>query len=262
VSDQRPQFALREWRQHLLHPLTLTALAAVSVVLCLIGPFGTLSSLPLLPRAAYWTALTVLGYITGYLIAYWVLRPSLSGKAHLARILLAGCLTGCAMIALVSALNWPVFGVVPLGPGSLTLATTTLVISIIVMAVIDLFSRHLKPAFPVGDDPNLNTGVPILDRLPLDKRGPLVALSVEDHYVRVRTTVGEAMILMRLADAIREVGTNRGAQVHRSHWAAFDQVTSTTRDGDRAVLHMTSGGDIPVSRRHIPTIKEAGLLPR
>ena len=80
--------------------------------------------------------------------------------------------------------------------------------------------------------------------------------------MRVRTTKGEEMILMRLADAIREVGVTPGAQVHRSHWAAFDQVAAVTRDGDRAVLQMTIGGDIPVSRRHIPTIKEAGLLPR
>ena len=257
MSDPRPQLALREWRRHLLHPLTLTALSAVSLVLCLIGPFGTLSSLSLLPRAAYWTVLTVLGYVIGYLIAYAVLRPSLSGMAHLARILLAGCLTGCAMTALVSALNWLVFGIVPIGPGSLTLAGTTLVISVIVMAVIDLFSRHLSPA--PADAPQT---VPLLDRLPFDKRGPLVAISVEDHYVRVRTTKGEEMILLRLADAIREVGATPGAQVHRSHWAAFDQVASATRDGDRAALQMTKGGDIPVSRRHIPTIKEAGLLPR
>ncbi len=257
MSDPRPQLTLREWRRHLLHPLTLTALSAVSLVLCLIGPFGTLSSLSLLPRAAYWTVLTFAGYTTGYLVSYAVLRPSQSGVAHLMRILVAGGLTGCAMAALVSALNWPVFGVVPFGPSSLTLAGTTLVISVIVMAVIDLFSRHLSPA--PADAPQT---VPLLDRLPFDKRGPLVAISVEDHYVRVRTTKGEEMILLRLADAIREVGATPGAQVHRSHWAAFDQVTSATRDGDRAVLQMTKGGDIPVSRRHIPTIKEAGLLPR
>ena len=161
------------------------------------------------------------------------------------------------MTALISALNWLVFGIVPIGPGSLTLAGTTLVISVIVMAVIDLFSRHLSPA--PADAPQT---VPLLDRLPFDKRGPLVAISVEDHYVRVRTTKGEEMILLRLADAIREVGATPGAQVHRSHWAAFDQVASATRDGDRAALQMTKGGDIPVSRRHIPTIKEAGLLPR
>lgn len=240
-----------------MHPLTLTALAAVSAVLCLIGPFGTLSSLTLLPRAAYWTGLTVSGYVIGYLIGYAVLRPDRSGVAHWARILVAGGLTGLAMTAVVSVVNWPVFGTVPFVGQARALVGPTLVISVIVMAVIDLFSRHLSPARA-----NVPQTVPLLDRVPFDKRGPLIAISVEDHYVRVRTTKGEEMMLMRLADAIREVGPTKGAQVHRSHWAAFDQVASVTRDGDRAVLHMTAGGDIPVSRRHIPTIKEAGLLPR
>ncbi len=241
----------------MLHPLTLTALAAVSAVLCLIGPFGTLSSLALLPRAAYWTLLTVSGYVIGYLIGYAVLRPTMSGVAHWFRILLAGGLTGLAMTALVSVVNWPIFVKVPFGPGTLVLAGPTLVISVIVMAVIDLFYRQLSPA-PV----DMPQTVPLLDRLPFDKRGPLVAISVEDHYVRVRTTKGEEMILMRLADAIREVGDTPGAQVHRSHWAAFDQVAAVIRDGDRAVLQMIKGGDIPVSRRHVPTIREAGLLHR
>jgi len=258
VNNRDPHLALREWRRHLLHPLTLTALGAVSVVLCLIGPFGTLSSLPLLTRALYWTTLTVAGYVVGYLFSYALLRHSRSQMSHLARILAAGVLTGATMTALVSLLNRAVFGALPLGADLRTLAGTTLVISVIVMAVIDLFSRRLAP----GTVEPAQSGPPILDRLPFDKRGPLVALSVEDHYVRVRTTKGEDMILMRLADAIREVGATSGAQVHRSHWAAFEQVASVTRDGDRAVLHMTTGGDIPVSRRHVPTIREAGLLPR
>lgn len=260
MSDPRPQLALREWRRHLLSPLTLTALAAVSAVLCLIGPFGTLASLSLLPRAGYWATLTVSGYAIGSLISAAVLRPGKPLVQHLVRILIAGGLTGVAMTALVSVVNWPVFGSPPFGAETVALAGPTLVISVIVMAVIDLFSRKLSPT--EAGMPDTPQAVLLLDRLPFDKRGPLVAISVEDHYVRVRTTKGEEMILMRLADAIREVGATPGAQVHRSHWAAFDQVAAVTRDGDRAVLQMTNGGDIPVSRRHIPTIKEAGLLPR
>ena len=67
---------------------------------------------------------------------------------------------------------------------------------------------------------------------------------------------------MRLSDAMKEVGTTHGAHVHRSHWAAFDQVASVRREGDRAVLTMKTGIEIPVSRANISQIKEAGLLPR
>jgi DNA-binding LytR/AlgR family response regulator len=69
------------------------------------------------------------------------------------------------------------------------------------------------------------------------------------------------MILMRLADAIKEVGQTAGLQVHRSHWVAAAAVTSAKRTGDRAILTMSHGADIPVSRTYIPAIKEAGLLP-
>ena len=101
----------------------------------------------------------------------------------------------------------------------------------------------------------------ILDRIPLDKRGPLVALSVEDHYVRVQTVKGEELILMRLSDAIKEVGMILGAKVHRSHWVAFEHVTAARREADRAILTLTTGRDIPVSRANLAKIKEAGLLP-
>jgi DNA-binding LytR/AlgR family response regulator len=102
----------------------------------------------------------------------------------------------------------------------------------------------------------------LLDRLPLDKRGPLVSISVEDHYVRVRTAQGEELLLMRLTDAIREVGASKGVQVHRSHWVALDAVRAARREGDRAILTMAHGPEIPVSRTNVPAIREAGLLPR
>lgn len=258
MTDRAPHLTLRRMRQHLLNPLTLTALAAVSVVLALVGPFGTIATLGILPRLAYWSTLTVAGYAIGYCFNAAILDDETVGRPHLARLGLAGLATGAAMVVMVSAMNWVTFDLNPIRPESLTLIGTTLLIAVIVTAVIDLFMRRLAPAKD-ADAPALP---PILDRLPLDKRGALVALSVEDHYVRVRTTRGEDLLLMRLADAIREVGTVRGAQVHRSHWAAFDHVISVAREGDRAVLSMRHGDDIPVSRRHIPTLKEAGLLPR
>ena len=67
---------------------------------------------------------------------------------------------------------------------------------------------------------------------------------------------------MRLSDAIRESAPEPGLQVHRSHWVARAQVRAARRIGDRAVLTMTTGDDIPASRAHIPALKEAGHLLR
>ena len=259
VKNKALQLALREWRRHLLNPLTITVLAGVTAVLALVGPFGTIQSLSLPERAAYWGVLVIVGYVVGYLISYAILPHNDVPKQRIPRVLLAGGLTGIVMTAMVTALNIPVFGVLPSFSNYPAFVATTVAISIIVMAVIDMFNRNLRPhSGPV--ETTVQTP-PLLDRLPFDKRGPLVALSVEDHYVRVQTTVGDEMLLMRLADAIREVGETTGAQVHRSHWAAFDQVAKVSRQSDRAVLHMKTGIDVPVSRANVPKLKEAGLLP-
>ena len=253
------QLALREWRRHLLNPLTVTALAGVTAVLALVGPFGTILSLSQPERAAYWGVLVVVGYVTGYLISYAILRSDDTAPKRGLRVVFAGILTGIAMTAMVTALNVPVFGFVPSFADFPTFVGTTIAISVIVMAVIDMFNRKLRPSALSAESENAPP--PLLDRLPFDKRGAFVALSVEDHYVRIRTTKGEEMLLMRLADAIREVGSTPGSQVHRSHWAAFDQVARVEKHADRATLQMTGGIDIPVSRSNLPKLKEAGLLP-
>jgi len=36
--------------------------------------------------------------------------------------------------------------------------------------------------------------------------GIIYAVSAEDHYLRVHTSLGETMVLMRLADAVRQLG--------------------------------------------------------
>jgi len=157
-----------------------------------------------------------------------------------------------------TAMNVVVFGFVSPTSELLTFLGTILGISVIVMSVLDFFTRRLsvlshQPA-PIKRAP------PLHDRLAYDKRGALVALTVEDHYVSAQTDKGEDMALMRLADAMREVEETRGTQVHRSHWAAFDQVVKVMKHGDRATLYMTTGAEIPVSRSNMPKLKDAGLI--
>lgn len=58
-------------------------------------------------------------------------------------------------------------------------------------------------------------------KLPIALRGAaILSLSAEDHYVRVRTDRGQALILMNLSHAIAALGTDSGVRIHRSHWVA------------------------------------------
>jgi len=236
-------------------PARAASLLGTAAVLTLIEPFNTGEVMRTLPRFAYWAALVGLSYCGGYVAS--ALADRLAPSNVIKRIAIAGPVTGVIVLALVYLLNGLAVGFWATGRDLAVLSANVIVIAMIVAAVFQI-AHHTRDdtATAQPDTP------PLLDRLPFDKRAALVSLTVEDHYVRIRTTKGEEMILLRLADAIREVGATRGFQVHRSHWAASDQITLATRKGDGAVLTMAHGPDIPVSRANVAKLKEAGLLPR
>ncbi|WP_136441187.1 LytTR family DNA-binding domain-containing protein [Pacificoceanicola onchidii] len=261
MSDSQPQSALREWRTHFSHPVTLVVTGGVGVILALAGPFGTDDLLSLPGRVLYWLALVLATYSAGFLVSTLV-RKAVHSMPLIPAVAIEALAIGAVICVLVMGVNALVFGWVPSPKDLPEFLGTVFGIAVIVTGALHVASRHVRPDAVAPQDTAPPAPPPILDRLPLDKRAALVALSVEDHYVRVRTLRGEELILMRLSDAVREIGATPGAQVHRSHWAAFDQVTSVRREGDRAILTMTTGAEVPVSRANVPRIKEAGLLPR
>lgn len=97
------------------------------------------------------------------------------------------------------------------------------------------------------------------DRLPLHLQSArLLALVSEDHYLRAYTDSGNAMILMRLSDAITELGGASGAQTHRSWWVARDAVTRAVRGDGKAVLTLSDGTEAPVSRTYYRVLSAQG----
>ena len=254
-----PQSALREWWAHLSHPATLIILVGVGAVMGVAGPFETEAQLSLAPRLVYWLIAAVLTYGLGSLCDA-LLRPWLVRFSFPLRVAVLAMVTGFSISGTVVILNLLAFGWMPGGAEWLRFVGVTFAIAAIITVGIATARRQLEapPPRDKAPDPEVSR---ILTRIAHDKRGPLVALSVEDHYVRVQTTKGEDLILMRLSDAIAEVGTTPGAQVHRSHCVAFGQVSAARRQGDRAILTLSNGTDIPVSRPNLPRIKEAGLLP-
>ena len=47
-----------------------------------------------------------------------------------------------------------------------------------------------------------------------------MSMHAEDHYLRIVTDKGEALVLMRLRDAIGAMNTDDGMQTHQSHWVS------------------------------------------
>lgn len=90
------------------------------------------------------------------------------------------------------------------------------------------------------------------------KDAAIQALGAEDHYVRVITDAGEDMLLMRLADAIKEVDGVDGLQVHRSWWVARAAASTIHLNADGGQITLAGGRAIPVSRRRAKTLRASG----
>ncbi|MEM0900717.1 MAG: LytTR family DNA-binding domain-containing protein [Pseudomonadota bacterium] len=253
MKEGKSYFALREIRAHMANPVRMVALIGTGVIAAIAAPFGSGDVMVLVPRLAYWVVLVVVTYILGY-VAY---RMAVKAKPQslALRILIAGALTAFSAYAVILLMNGLALQNWPSVDAALLLFANTAVISFVVAAIFQI-------AYPPNiDAPDQTVARPrILDRLPIEKRGQLVSMSVEDHYVRIRTLSGEELVLMRMSDAMREVPQALGLQVHRSHWIAENQIKSAARKGDGAVLSMTAGPDIPVSRTNVAKLYAAGIL--
>ncbi len=258
MSDNHTYFALREVRRHYSSPKVLAAILGIALILGMSGPFGTSAFMRMGPLIVYWVIISFTTFAAGTFVGAMAANYCRANNLpQWMSITLTSIGTGVAAIMIVVGINWAALGLPPTTPGYLGSLVITTFITATIIAVI-LFFTDMSGANSVP----VRNGIQLLDRLSFEKRGSLISLSVADHYVEVTTTKGQELVLMRLSDAIGECQDAKGMQVHRSHWIALDQVVSAKRSGDRAILTMSDGRDIPVSRSYIPAIKDAGLLPK
>lgn len=97
----------------------------------------------------------------------------------------------------------------------------------------------------------------LLERVRPERRGALLAIKAEGHYLQVYTDAGSDLILYRLSDALLELGAEDGAQVHRSWWVAA-RALAPQRHRDRLVL--VNGVEVPVSRSFLVTARQRGWV--
>jgi hypothetical protein len=174
---------------------------------------------------------------------------------------LEGLATGLIMfppMAVVVALVVSLFtGQAPTRADLPGFAWQTAVICVGMSYLASLFARRtiVVVAAPNAEPPKF------LERLPLRLRGGEVwAVEAEDHYLRLHTSKGQDLILMRLADAVTELEGIEGAQVHRSWWIARDAITGAERGDGRATLTLKDGAQVPVSRTYARTLRERGWI--
>lgn len=112
-------------------------------------------------------------------------------------------------------------------------------------------------AFQVPPDATPAFPAVLLTRMPGELGPEIVALEAEDHYVRVHTSKGSALVLMRLSDAVELLDETLGMRVHRSWWVARRAIASVERQGQRMVLRLSNGAQVPVGRVYVATVRSA-----
>jgi len=241
-------FARREsptaWRRQAVLLLPL----AVAVVLALVGAFGSYISMGLPLRILHFATV-------GLLIG--ALATVLSMAAQ--RYLFAGARPFWAVLA-IAALTAPpggwlileLLGVwAPWALRHVSFAELTAQVLLINLLIGPAIWWVRRPSAPVMVAPPSAPAEPDLlrSKLPFALRAAAIqSLSAEDHYVRVRTDRGEALILMNLADAVAALGPDAGVRIHRSHWVTRDLAGRMTRQAGRLVVPLDDGTALPVSR--------------
>ncbi|MDE1130835.1 MAG: LytTR family DNA-binding domain-containing protein [Ascidiaceihabitans sp.] len=254
MTDGIFQSTLRDWRSCFTKRPVLVGMLALGVLLGISGPFDTLRIIPMAPlRIVYWVVVVVLTFATGSLASVFV-HTAMKYRSKWLNILISTCVIGTAVTIVLSVLNLIAFDIWP--STWIELLNQFLIVTLI-SAVVEIGSFALGAGSPTQNE----TAVALMQRLPWEKRGPLVSLSAEDHYVRVTTANGTKLVLIRLSDAIKEVGDTRGMQIHRSHWVALDQIQKVERSGDRGKVTMKDESSCPISRKYMPDVRAAGLLP-
>lgn len=227
---------------------------AAGMALAFLGPFGTYADFAPAERWTYWVVLTLLMWAQTA-AAHHALRLAAAVRrlprlVQAALAALAGALPTTFEVAYAEGLL-RVGGV--LTPRSL--AETYAYVATIALGLFAPLVWLDRPRAAVPAEPVLQgTG------LPRELRGPPIALSAEDHYLRVHAAAGDSLIHYRFSQAVRELG-ELGVQVHRSWWVAKGAVRRVERDGERHVLILDRDLRVPVSRTYVLAAREAGLLP-
>jgi hypothetical protein len=233
------------------------ACCIVGVVLTSAGAFGT-AALQIIPRFLYWLGMMVVGASIGVTVARFAIPESWFRRRWFLVMVPVAVGTAIPMSLVTSVadnlINHQHFRLAHIAE----VFPTTLLTTMAITALAFLIRRRPPPAAthaaPAGAPPPK-----FLARLPERLQGAdLWAVEAEDHYLRLHTSLGQDLILMRLGDALTELDGIEGAQTHRSWWVARAAVTEAERADGRAILTLKDGARAPVSRSFMPVLRDEG----
>ncbi|MCY7338819.1 MAG: LytTR family transcriptional regulator DNA-binding domain-containing protein [Sphingomonas bacterium] len=247
---------------------------AIGLALAALGPFGSFAMGSFPVRLAYWVPMTLMGYA--------IVRPTVGASQLFAERLaidrIAAALVAVAIAAAPATFvvlwwNGKTIAAVPTFERWFQLYVQVALVGVLVTGLFLLLERRTKadPALaPTAKDLSPDPPAPLavvaspgqrfLDRLPPVWADRLVALEMEDHYVRAHGPGTSALILLRMRDAEAELATIDGMRIHRSWWVARRAVEKVLRDGRNYKLRLDGGLEAPVARDRVAALKAANWL--
>ena len=97
---------------------------------------------------------------------------------------------------------------------------------------------------------------PFMQLIQNEFQGEVLSMSSQLHYIDVVTSKGHQLILYSLKEAIEEISTVKGMQIHRSHWVAYDAIESIKKNGRQGTVLLKNGQQVPVSRAYFAQLLE------
>ena len=221
-----------------------------SLIMTVLGPFGTAGGLTFWERLVYWLlVISGVGFFMHIGVSVALKTALLQRLNQFFRIAIGtvvGALPGAAVVVFIDMM----IRESGLTPDSMPLMWLQVAVVGYIISVVEFADWGGRPSeAPVAKVTRLQR------RLPLDA-GQIVSLSMQDHYVEVTSEKSKELILLRLSDAIDELDGLEGMQIHRSHWVALSHVCRVEKAGHRSEVHLTDGRVLPVSGTYAPSLSE------
>ncbi|GJL97006.1 MAG: LytTr DNA-binding domain protein [Hyphobacterium sp.] len=226
--------------------------AGLGTFLAILGPYNT-SGLGWPWVWLYWVGLMILGGASGNIAVALLDRfgPNLpSWVTYPIVALLVSLPVTAAVLGIQAAIGTP---------QPLAYWPVVFLLVFVIAAGVTALNYVMERRNPAASE--VSAGRALTDKLPVRLRtADILALQSEDHYLRVHTQRGDALILMRLGDAMAALEKLEGAQTHRSWWVARTAIEHAEKAGGRAVLTLTNKIEAPVSRNYYPKLRDQGWI--
>lgn len=229
-----------------------------AVLVCVLtGPFDTLQ-LPLPSRLVFWLVLIGWNSAKWWLWYGWV-GPRIASRRTALLAALLGALLLNATMPLEIDLMFRAIG----RPLDLSWPGLYLMALVVAGAISALIAVLRTPAAvpPLADPAIARPPSLLAQRAGLPDLAGVRLVTAEDHYLRLVLADGRRpLVLFRLGDALPELATQDGLQVHRSAWVARAHVAGAVRDGRRWKLRLADGSEQAISETHLAAVRAAGWL--